>query len=211
MTTPAPGTVLDDFRLGELLHTGGMAQIYSVDYADGRAAPFPMVMKLPRMAPGDGAETIVSFEVEHQIMQALNGPHVPRLVAVGDLATTPYLVMEHVPGHTLDHWLQRVTQGQPLSAETLGALGAAVATAAHALHQQNAVHLDLKPANVIVRDPSDAAAIAAAVAHAAGNDVILVAGKGHEDYQEIQGVRRPFSDMEQAQTALSLRAAKEKA
>ena len=82
MTTPAPGTVLDDFRLGELLHTGGMAQIYSVDYADGRAAPFPMVMKLPRMAPGDGAETIVSFEVEHQIMQALNGPHVPRLVAV---------------------------------------------------------------------------------------------------------------------------------
>ena len=56
-----------------------------------------------------------------------------------------------------------------------------------------------------------AAAIATAVAHAAGNDVILVAGKGHEDYQEIQGVRRPFSDMEQAQTALSLRAAKEKA
>ena len=55
------------------------------------------------------------------------------------------------------------------------------------------------------------AAIATAVAHAAGNDVILVAGKGHEDYQEIQGVRRPFSDMEQAQTALSLRAAKEKA
>ena len=164
MTTPAPGTVLDDFRLGELLHTGGMAQIYSVDYADGRAAPFPMVMKLPRMAPGDGAETIVSFEVEHQIMQALNGPHVPRLVAVGDLATTPYLVMEHVPGHTLDHWLQRVTQGQPLSAETLGALGAAVATAAHALHQQNAVHLDLKPANVIVRPPSDAAAVTAAAA-----------------------------------------------
>ena len=55
-----------------------------------------------------------------------------------------------------------------------------------------------------------AAAIATAVAHAAGNDVILVAGKGHEDYQEIQGVRRPFSDMEQAQTAQSLRAAKEK-
>jgi UDP-N-acetylmuramoyl-L-alanyl-D-glutamate--2,6-diaminopimelate ligase len=56
-----------------------------------------------------------------------------------------------------------------------------------------------------------ATAIATAVAHAASNDVILVAGKGHEDYQEIQGVKRPFSDMEQAQTALSLRTAKEKA
>ena len=93
-------------------------------------------MKLPRMAPGDGAETIVSFEVEHQIMQALNGPHVPRLVAVGDLATTPYLVMEHVPGHTLDHWLQRVTQGQPLSAETLGALGAGLVTAKFSRDQE---------------------------------------------------------------------------
>jgi len=25
-------------------------------------------------------------------------------------------------------------------------------------------------------------------------DVVLIAGKGHEDYQEIQGVRYPFSD-----------------
>ena len=159
----APGTLLDEFQLGQRLHRGGMADIYEAAYADGRAAPFPMVMKVPRMAAGDGAETIVGFEVEHQILQALSGPHVPRPVAVGDLATTPYVVMEHVPGPTLDHWLNRVThQGQKLPAETLAALGAAVATAAHALHQQNAVHLDLKPANVIVRGPSDDAAIAGA-------------------------------------------------
>jgi UDP-N-acetylmuramoyl-L-alanyl-D-glutamate--2,6-diaminopimelate ligase len=30
----------------------------------------------------------------------------------------------------------------------------------------------------------------------AGGDVLLIAGKGHEDYQEIQGVRYPFSDRE---------------
>jgi MurE/MurF fusion protein len=37
-------------------------------------------------------------------------------------------------------------------------------------------------------------AIAHAVAQAAAADVVLVAGKGHEDYQEVAGVRRPFSD-----------------
>ena len=36
-------------------------------------------------------------------------------------------------------------------------------------------------------------------------DVILLAGKGHESYQEIAGVRTPFSDIEQAQAALALR------
>ena len=34
---------------------------------------FPMAMKIPRMTAGDGAENIVSFEVEHQIMQVLPG------------------------------------------------------------------------------------------------------------------------------------------
>jgi UDP-N-acetylmuramoyl-L-alanyl-D-glutamate--2,6-diaminopimelate ligase len=38
------------------------------------------------------------------------------------------------------------------------------------------------------------AAIAAALQRARPADVVLVAGKGHEDYQEIAGVRRPFSD-----------------
>jgi len=38
-------------------------------------------------------------------------------------------------------------------------------------------------------------------------DVVLVAGKGHETYQEIQGVRHPFSDVEQVQAALQRRTA----
>jgi UDP-N-acetylmuramoyl-L-alanyl-D-glutamate--2,6-diaminopimelate ligase len=35
--------------------------------------------------------------------------------------------------------------------------------------------------------------------------VILIAGKGHEDYQEVAGERRPFSDVAQAQAALARR------
>jgi UDP-N-acetylmuramoyl-L-alanyl-D-glutamate--2,6-diaminopimelate ligase len=47
-----------------------------------------------------------------------------------------------------------------------------------------------------------AAAIRAAISDARAGDVVLVAGKGHEDYQ-IRGVeRRPFSDLEQARAAL---------
>ncbi|MDR2208380.1 MAG: UDP-N-acetylmuramoyl-L-alanyl-D-glutamate--2,6-diaminopimelate ligase [Azoarcus sp.] len=50
-----------------------------------------------------------------------------------------------------------------------------------------------------------AKAIRTAVVAADSCDVILVAGKGHEPYQEICGERRPFSDCEQAEQALAAR------
>ena len=149
-----PGFVLDGFVVDECVHSGGMAHIYLVHYADGAPDPgFPMVMKVPRMTAGDGAENIVSFEVEHQIMQVLTGPHVPRFVAAGDLARTPYLVMEYVQGRTLQHWLD--APALPPVDEVVR-LGAAMAHAAHSLHQQNTVHLDLKPANVLIRPDGSA-------------------------------------------------------
>jgi UDP-N-acetylmuramoyl-L-alanyl-D-glutamate--2,6-diaminopimelate ligase len=52
-----------------------------------------------------------------------------------------------------------------------------------------------------------ARAIADVLTLAAAQDVVLVAGKGHETEQEIQGVCHPFSDVLQAQVALQQRAA----
>ena len=49
------------------------------------------------------------------------------------------------------------------------------------------------------------AAIAQAIAQAGAQDVILLAGKGHEDYQEIAGVKLPFSDVDEARAALAAR------
>ncbi len=51
-----------------------------------------------------------------------------------------------------------------------------------------------------------AEAIALAVREASPADVVLIAGKGHEDYQEIRGVKAPFSDTAQARAALTTRA-----
>ncbi len=53
-----------------------------------------------------------------------------------------------------------------------------------------------------------ASAIAHAVLQAGVHDVVLIAGKGHEDYQDIAGVKHPFSDKAQAQAALVQRAGK---
>lgn len=48
-----------------------------------------------------------------------------------------------------------------------------------------------------------ASAILYAIKHASDRDVILLAGKGHETYQDIQGKKWPFSDQEHASLALA--------
>jgi UDP-N-acetylmuramoyl-L-alanyl-D-glutamate--2,6-diaminopimelate ligase len=51
-----------------------------------------------------------------------------------------------------------------------------------------------------------AAAIATAIAQAGSDDVVLVAGKGHEPYQDIDGVQHPFDDTRIACAALEVKA-----
>ncbi|MBK7684722.1 MAG: UDP-N-acetylmuramoyl-L-alanyl-D-glutamate--2,6-diaminopimelate ligase [Rhodocyclaceae bacterium] len=48
-------------------------------------------------------------------------------------------------------------------------------------------------------------AITATISAASSQDVVLLAGKGHEPYQEINGVRLPFSDLQTAQLVLATR------
>jgi len=55
----------------------------------------------------------------------------------------------------------------------------------------------------VIRDRKQA--IETAIWAAAADDWIVIAGKGHEDYQEIAGARYPFRDAETVQKALDLR------
>ncbi|MDX1432927.1 MAG: UDP-N-acetylmuramoyl-L-alanyl-D-glutamate--2,6-diaminopimelate ligase [Gammaproteobacteria bacterium] len=57
----------------------------------------------------------------------------------------------------------------------------------------------------VVVERDRARAIAMTVAAAATSDVVLVAGKGHESYQEVRGVRHPFSDADTVRAALEAR------
>jgi len=60
-------------------------------------------------------------------------------------------------------------------------------------------------AQEIVIEANRRRAIRRAVADARRGDIVLLAGKGHENYQEIGGARRAFSDVAVAREALSQR------
>ncbi len=67
--------------------------------------------------------------------------------------------------------------------------------------------LGLSHRDAVQVETDRARAIEGAVLAAAPADVILLAGKGHEDHQEIDGVRTPFDDRVQARAALDKRSA----
>ena len=60
----------------------------------------------------------------------------------------------------------------------------------------------IKPNYEIIEDREEA--IKTAISQTEPDAVILIAGKGHETYQEIKGVRRHFSDREVAEKYLNL-------
>src|SRR4051812_44902217 len=139
------GTVIDGFTLGERLNAGGAGYVFRATPPPWQDPGFPIVMKVPAVGPGEPSVGILGFEMELMIHPALEGPHVPRFVAAGDLRAVPYLVMEYVEGESLVAAIERT----PLAFEEVARLGAAVADALHDLHAQHAVHHDLKPENVI--------------------------------------------------------------
>ena len=192
----APGVVVDGFQVGARVHFGAMGNIFQVT-KPGVAKQ--MIMKVPRVGPNEPVEGLISFETEATIVPALSGPHVPKCVAVGDLARMPYLVTEWIDGESLE---QRVRAG-PLDASEVARIGAAIADALHSLHQQDVIHLDLKPANVILRRDGTTALVDFGFAHHARYPDLLAEetrhGAGSKPYispEQILGTREdPRSDI----------------
>lgn len=154
-----PGEVIDGFTLVAPLHAGGMATLWKVthpDYPDSA-----LIMKTPKLAEGEDAAALVSFEMECMILPRLSGPHVPKIYAVGDFARAPYLVMEHIAGGSLFAWLERL----PRPVEEVARIGAAVADALVSLHSQDVIHLDVKPSNILFRTDGKAVLVDFGLSH----------------------------------------------
>ena len=93
-----------------------------------------------------------------------------------------------------------VTSDNPRSEPPDGILAQVMAGARDAAHASAA-------ARTLVALEDRRAAILHAVQSAAPVDVVLIAGKGHEQTQEIAGAKHPFSDVAEAAAALALRLA----
>ncbi|MDQ2065423.1 bifunctional serine/threonine-protein kinase/universal stress protein [Xinfangfangia sp. CPCC 101601] len=147
MIRPYQGLQIDGFTLGAQLHKGGFATIWEVSRSDGLAQDLPMVMKVPTILDGDDGPTIVGFEVEQMIMPRLSGPHVPKVIGLGDFDVMPYIVTEKIQGGSFLETFLRAPLPISEAVEIIAKMVQAVAD----LHRQKVIHLDLKPENFLQR------------------------------------------------------------
>src|SRR6187551_3018685 len=153
-----PGAQLDGFTIGERVHQGGMATLWTVTHP---GITVPLLMKVPRVAEGEDPAAIVSFEMEQMIVPRLAGPHVPGCFGTGDFDRQPYVVMERIPGKTLYSRIGEL----PIPYEEARALAGKIATALADLHRQNVIHHDIKPSSIMFRPSGEAVLIDFGLSH----------------------------------------------
>jgi eukaryotic-like serine/threonine-protein kinase len=152
------GAIIDGFTIGECVHSGGMATLWSVTRSDIAA---PLLMKIPRVSEGEDPAAIVSFEMEQMILPRLSGPHVPACFATGDFARQAYVAIERIAGKTLYTRLPDL----PLGYEEARTIALKIATALADLHRQNVIHHDIKPSSIMFRPSGEAVLIDFGLSH----------------------------------------------
>ena len=135
------GETIDGFHVEEQLNQRIMSTLYRVTHPDH---DLPMVMKVPRLDAFLPPSTYAAFETEVRILSRLHGIYTPKVIAKGDLASCPYIVMEYIE----DDALQQVVKQAPVTAEQLTEIMIPVCKAVHELHRHNIIHLDIKPGNI---------------------------------------------------------------
>ena len=143
MTTShlTPGHVLGHFRLIEEIGAGGMGIVYRA--WDTRLEREVAVKVLNPKTPIDGSAR-KRFRREALMLSKLNHPNVESVYDFHTENGVDYLVLEYVPGMSLD---DRIESGALTEKEVL-AIAIQLASGLAAAHEQRILHRDLKPGNM---------------------------------------------------------------
>jgi WD40 repeat protein len=134
------------YEVLEVLGHGGMGIVLKgLDTALNRLVAIKVLA--PQLAASGAARK--RFAREARAAAAIAHEHVVTIHAVDTANGLPYLVMEYVPGLSLQ---QRLDRDGPLELEAILRIAMQTASGLAAAHEQGVVHRDVKPANILLQD-----------------------------------------------------------
>ncbi|MEU5311146.1 serine/threonine-protein kinase [Streptomyces sp. NPDC021562] len=136
-------TAVGPYRLLGRLGSGGMGRVYLGRSAGGRTVAVKIVH--PHFAPDE--EFRARFRREVAAARRVGGAWTASVLDADPDAPVPWVATAYAAGPSLT---AAVTDGGPLPAHTVRALGAGLAEALAAVHELGLVHRDVKPSNVLL-------------------------------------------------------------
>lgn len=135
---------LGDYRIEEEIGRGGMGVVYK-----GWDTKLHRTVAIKRMRIGLAQMQDIRQRIlnEARAVAQLNHPNIVSMFAVDDEADPPYFVMEYADGQTLHDLIEESKQ---LGLEETLRIGAQIADGLATAHENNVIHCDLKPANVLL-------------------------------------------------------------
>src|SRR5258707_15482356 len=177
------GTRLGPYEILAPIGAGGMGEVFRAN--DTRLRRTVAIKVLPRDQVAD-PERKKRFLQEARAASALNHPNIVTLHDIASDHGVDYLVMECVPGKSLDKLIS--PKGLPL----IDALNCAqqIASGLAAAHAAGIVHRDIKPANVIVTPGSEVKILAFGLAK-----LLERAGEAEKETQTLRSLTQPGTAM----------------
>jgi serine/threonine protein kinase/WD40 repeat protein len=134
------------YEILEVLGRGGMGVVLKArDPGLDRIVAIKVLT--PALAHGGNARR--RFAREARAVAAVGHEHIVAVYAVDEFRGLPYLVMQYIPGRSLQ---ERLDASGPLEVREILRIGTQAARALAAAHAQGVVHRDIKPANILLEN-----------------------------------------------------------
>src|SRR6267378_193967 len=138
------GKRLGPYEILSAIGAGGMGEVYQAhDTKLGRDVAIKVLPEAFAHDPG----RLSRFQREAKMLAALNHSNIATIFGLEQFNSTSYLVMELVPGETLQ---QRIKREGAIPIDEALAIAKQISEALEAAHEKGIIHRDLKPANVKV-------------------------------------------------------------
>jgi eukaryotic-like serine/threonine-protein kinase len=139
------------YQVERMLGRGGMADVY---LAFDHQRQTNVAIKLIREDLADDADFVRRFGREAAALARLDHPNVVRFYSTEQDGALSFIVMDYVPGSTLQRRLAQA--GGPLPMAEVTSIVHQIGPALHYAHTMGFIHRDIKPGNIMLREDGTA-------------------------------------------------------
>ena len=132
------------YKIIEFIGSGGMANVY---LARDMILDRDVAVKVLRFDLANDEDIIRRFRREAQSATSLSHPNIVNIYDVGEEGNIYYIVMEYVDGQTLKQFIQNQ---HPIPLEQAIDIMMQITSAIGHAHQNNIIHRDIKPQNILI-------------------------------------------------------------